>query len=134
MDCIPLLKLDHLGIRVTDLNTALEFYAVFGFSIDPSENLHAYQTCALHHQCGLRINLVYNADNQPGQNVLLDTETKHSGITHLAFAVKSIEETQAKLIEQGITITEGPLQVSNRRIICFVRDPDGNVIEFDQLL
>jgi hypothetical protein len=24
--------------------------------------------------------------------------------------------------------------IGGRRIICFIRDPDGNVIEFDQLL
>ncbi len=134
MKHIPLLKLDHLGIRVTDLNSALEFYSLFGFKIDPKENLQAYQACALLHDCGFRINLMHNADNQQGHNVLLDAETKYPGIIHFAMVVDDMQDLQKSLAQCGIAVTEGPTKVSNRRIVCFVRDPDGNVIEFNQLI
>lgn len=134
MNTINILKLDHLGIRVTNLKIAVDFYSIFGFKIDASENLHSYHACALQHECGLRINLIYNAADRQGENILLDSKIKHSGITHVALVVNNITETQNRLKKQGITITEGPLKINQRRIICFVRDPDGNVIELNQLL
>lgn len=134
MNGISLLEIDHLGIRVTDLKRALDFYALVGFEIDCSEDLREYQVCALIHRSGLRINLVYNADDQQGYNILIDSETKYPGITHLAMVVDDMEETMKLLDQNGIDITEGPMQVSPRRIVCFVRDPDGNVLEFNQLI
>ncbi len=135
MISISLLQIDHLGIRVTDLNRALDFYTLIGFEIDPSEDLREYQACALiHRRSGLRINLIYNADHQQGYNILFDRETKYPGITHFAMVVGNIENTIEQLYQHGVSITEGPIRVSSRRIACFVRDPDGNVLEFNQLI
>jgi extradiol dioxygenase family protein len=33
---------------------------------------------------------------------------------------------------EGVTITEGPVDWG-RRLTCFLRDPDGNVLEFNEL-
>jgi catechol 2,3-dioxygenase-like lactoylglutathione lyase family enzyme len=38
------------------------------------------------------------------------------------------------LDQQGIAITEGPHPIGPRRIALFIRDPDGNVLEFNQLI
>ncbi len=134
MENIPLLQLDHIGIRVSNLKIALGFYALFGFEIDRSEILHEYQTCTLQDRRGFRINLIYNAKNERGRNVLIDAEKKYSGITHLAFVVDDMDAIQKQLSELNIAVTEGPMQVSERRICCFVRDPDGTVIELNQLI
>ena len=66
--------------------------------------------------------------------MLLDESVRLPGITHLALVVDSLTQVMARMRELGIAITEGPLQVGRRRVICFVRDPDGNVVEFDELL
>lgn len=135
MTHISLLQFDHLGIRVTVLNRALNFYGILGFEIDPSEDLREYQACALiHRTSGLRINLIYNADPQQSYNILFDGETKYPGITHFAMVVGNIEKTIQQLYRHGVSVTEGPIRVSSRRIACFVRDPDGNVLEFNQLI
>ncbi len=131
---IPILTLDHMGIRVSNLTKALDFYFLFGFKIDSSEDLAEYDACPIIHECGVRINLVLNGKYLQGQNILLDSQIKYSGITHLAFVIESMTETRRRLEKNNITITEGPTRVSSRRIVCFVRDPDGNVIELNQLL
>ena len=105
MNPFPVLKLDHLGIRVTNLQLALDFYTLFYFEIDPSENLDEHQACVLIHNSGLRIKLLYNAANYQGHNVLIDAVIKYPGITHLAMQVDNMQETQKRLAKNGITIT-----------------------------
>ncbi|MCH9698016.1 MAG: VOC family protein [Gammaproteobacteria bacterium] len=133
MISIPILTLDHMGIRVSELDLSLEFYSIFGFELDASEDLTDYQVYPLSHPSGVRINLILNAEQNQKYNVLLDADIKYSGITHLAFVVKNMQDTLQRLKENQIVITEGPVQVSPRRIVCFIRDPDGNVLEFNEL-
>ena len=35
---------------------------------------------------------------------------------------------------EKIAITEGPIEIGGRRLTLFIRDPDRNVLEFNQLL
>ncbi|ABM96237.1 hypothetical protein Mpe_A3284 [Methylibium petroleiphilum PM1] len=84
---------------------------------------------------GVRINLIFNAARRPGaRNALLDEPVKLPGITHPAFVVDDLAALQDWLQRQGIAITEGPRRLGPRRIALFIRDPDGNVLEFDQLI
>jgi catechol 2,3-dioxygenase-like lactoylglutathione lyase family enzyme len=69
------------------------------------------------------------------KNVLLDIPDKWPDHTHAAFIVDSIDQLVCWLNELGIEITEGPSTFGHgRRKVCFIRDPDGNVIEFDEIL
>lgn len=129
------LKLDHVGIRVTDLDIAEAFYAKLGFIRDPEEFAPAVKACGLVHRSGLRIHLIYNGEAAAEGNVLLDAPVKRPGYTHAAFIIPSMDELVAWLAREGITITEGPLNMGHdRRSVCFIRDPDLNVIEFNELL
>ena len=66
--------------------------------------------------------------------MLLDAPIKVPGITHPAFVVDDLGKLQVWLGGQGIVITEGPHNIGERRIALFIRDPDGNVLEFNQLI
>ena len=129
-------QIDHVGIRVTDRNRAQEFYMRLGFRLDPEEESPRGRSCGLINQAGARINLIYNAQRpHEGKNVLLDVPERWPGYTHAAFIVDDLDELVHWLNEQGIRITEGPsIFGRGRRKVCFIRDPDGNVIEFDQIL
>lgn len=85
---------------------------------------------------GARVNLIYNG-RTPGErkNVLMDVPDKWPGYTHAAFIVDNLDALVSWLNAQGIHITEGPSVFGQgRRKVCFIRDPDGNVIEFDEIL
>jgi lactoylglutathione lyase len=118
---------DHIGIRVTDEQRAVDFYAQFGFQVvfrQPS----AFVTI-LRNGAGVEINLITNGRADfDGKNVLMDVAEKHPGYTHVALRVGSIEATVQALGQLGIPITEGPVQLGPG-VSLFIRDPDANVIE-----
>ena len=128
-----ILSYDHVGIRVTDRDIARDFYQKLGFvetEYLPNEQANEMETAS-----GVRINLIMNGTKRPNNaNILLDEPIKYAGITHPAFIVDDIEKLQAWLQANQIAITEGPRQIVPRRMTLFIRDPDGNVLEFNQLL
>ena len=129
-------QIDHVGIRVTDRRRAQQFYEQLGFKNDPDEESAQSRSCGLVNYAGARINLIYNGTlPEGGRNVLMDVDDKWPGYTHAAFIVDDLDALVRWLTEQGIRITEGPSVFGHgRRKVCFIRDPDGNVIEFDEIL
>jgi len=120
---------DHVGIRVTDAARALAFYADLGFVVDPD---HSNEDVAeIVNAAGIRLNLIFNGVRR-GNNILLDEATKWPGYTHAAFIVDRLDDILAWATERGVAITEGPVDWG-RRMTCFLRDPDGNVLEFNEL-
>jgi len=129
------LALDHIGVRVTDLAAAEAFYAKLGFMRDPEEFAPDAKACGLMHPGGLRIHLIYNGEATDEGNILIDAAEKRPGFTHAAFIIRSMDELVAWLGKEGIAISEGPLVMGGgRRNVCFIRDPDRNVLEFNELL
>lgn len=123
---------DHVGIRVTDPARALAFYESIGFRIDP--DCSSERVAEIVNEAGIRINLIFNGVPRPrGDNVLLDEPDKWPGVTHAAFIVDSLERAMQRFAEIGCPITEGPVDWG-RRLTCFIRDPDGNVLEFNELV
>jgi lactoylglutathione lyase len=128
-----ILSVDHIGIRVTDRDVSRAFYAQFGFV--ETDYFQVDQANEMETASGVRINLIMNgAKRENNKNILLDEPIKYAGITHLALVVKDLTELQKWLQANKIPITEGPKQFSPRRITLFIRDPDGNVLEFNELL
>ena len=122
---------DHVGIRVSDRQRALDFYLGLGFAMD--SEFSSERVAEIVASDGTRINLIFNGTPRPGaDNVLLDEATKWPGVTHVAFVVESLGDVIAWAASEGVAITEGPVDWV-RRVTCFVRDPDGNVLEFNQL-
>jgi catechol 2,3-dioxygenase-like lactoylglutathione lyase family enzyme len=128
-------QIDHVGIRVTDRERAQRFYEQLGFRIDPDEESPRSRSCGLVNDAGARINLIYNGREPVGGNVLMDVPEKWPGYTHAAFIVDDLDALVRWFETNGVAITEGPSVFGHgRRKVCFVRDPDGNVLEFDELL
>lgn len=126
---IDIPRVDHIGIRVKDLDRAMKFYAVFGFK------LHAKATndavAIVRNASDVELNLIYNANaDVGGKNILMDVGEKYPGYTHVALRVSSIKATIEALREHDIRITQGPVAFGrDGHVSVFVRDPDMNVIE-----
>jgi lactoylglutathione lyase len=126
-------QIDHIGIRVSNREISIPFYERLGFK--QTAYFLNEQANEMELPSGVRINLIFNGATQPGRhNVLLDDAIKLPGITHPAFIVNDLSALAEWLQQEGIEITEGPLAIGTRRIALFIRDPDGTVLEFDQLL
>jgi len=128
--------IDHVGIRVRDRDVSVKFYEHLGFRPDPTEESPEFKATGMVNDAGARIHLIYNSmEAYPGGNVLLDQPVKWPGYTHAAFVVLDLDSMIAWLKEAHIEITEGPVVLGDgRRRTCFVRDPDLNVLEFNELL
>lgn len=123
---------DHVGIRVTDPERALAFYEAIGFRVDPA--CSDERVAEVVNEAGVRVNLVFNGVSAPrGANVLLDEPEKWPGVTHAAFIVDSLDRAIERFAEIRCPITEGPVDWQ-RRLACFIRDPDGNVLEFNEIV
>src|SRR5579864_201813 len=127
-------RFDHVGLRVTNLQTAQSFYEKLGFRADPGEESPRGTARGLVNDGGVRIHLIYNGvPRRDGVNVLMDVPIKRAGYTHAAFIIDDLDELVAWLEAEGIPITEGPsIYGHGRRKVCFIRDPDRNVLEFNQ--
>lgn len=123
---------DHVGIRVSDAQRALRFYAKLGFRPDPE--FSDDQVAEIVAGDGTRINLIFNGTGRDGShNILLDEPVKWPGYTHAAFVVDSLQALLDWAVDEDVPITEGPVDWG-RRLTCFLRDPDGNVLEFNELV
>jgi lactoylglutathione lyase len=126
---IDIPRVDHIGIRVRDLERAMKFYAMLGFSLHAKASNDAVAIIRNAH--GVEINLIYNANaDAGGKNVLMDVGEKYPGYTHVALRVASIKAAIEALRENGVRITQGPVAFgADGHVSVFVRDPDLNVVE-----
>jgi lactoylglutathione lyase len=122
-------RVDHIGIRVRELERALDFYRALGF--DLMRRAEGDDVAIVRNENGVELNLIFNADDgEPGTNVLMDVPGKYPGYTHIALRVASIPATIAALKANDIAITQGPVSFGDSgQVSVFIRDPDRNVIE-----
>src|SRR5690348_2958114 len=117
-------RVDHIGIRVRDLDRALAFYRVLGFTL--AHRAVGDDVAIVRNEHGVELNLIFNADaGDPDSNLLMDVPDKFAGYTHMALRVASIPATMAALSANNIAITQGPVSFGQSgQVSLFVRDPD----------
>lgn len=124
---IDIRAVDHIGVRVRDLERAMQFYSLLGFRLHWKSATDA--VAVIRNSSDVELNLVYNA-NAGEKNILMDVAEKYSGYTHVALRVASIKETIETLRSHGVKITQGPVSFGrDGHVSVFVRDPDWNVVE-----
>lgn len=129
MSHFELRAIDHIGIRVSDVSRSAAFYGQLGFTTMSVDQDGDWE---LTNEAGIRINLIANAVPGEGHNILLDEPVKHAGYTHAAFVIDDVASALETFSAAGVDITEGPKDAPRRRYF-FIRDPDGNVLEFNEL-
>ena len=123
--------INHVGIRVNNLEQARKFYEQLGFVFFAGP-IGPEPVAIMEHPCGVNINFILNADSGIANNILMDVPERHPGYTHMALDVTDIKAIQASIEKLGIEITEGPITLPDGGVMLFIRDQDRNVIEFHQ--
>lgn len=127
---INITKVDHIGIRVRESERAINFYKLLGFEFIAGGAFEQGHPIIMEHPSGVVINLLGPAGTQDGPNVLMDIEPKPAGYTHMALRVISLDDAKAFFAKHGVELS-GQFAYKNLRAV-FIRDPDNNVIEFDE--
>ena len=94
---------DHIGIRVRDLDRALAFYRVLRFAL--ARRATGDDVAIVRNPQGVEIDLIFNADaGDPAENILMDVGRKYPDYTHVALRVASIPQMIAALAANRIAI------------------------------
>ncbi len=121
-------RINHVGLRVRDLAVARAFYEKLGFEFLAGP-IGPEPVAIMEHPSGVNINFILNASSDASpSNILMDEATKHTGFTHIALEITDPEAVKRQLEGHDIVITESV--EFEGALFFFVRDPDGNVIEF----
>jgi lactoylglutathione lyase len=118
----------HTMVRITDPERSRAFYEALGFSfsreLDIVRNGEKEATNYFFSLGGAE-NVLELTFNHDGRTYDLGT-----GYGHIALAVDDLDETLARLAEQGIEPEREPYRVrEGGSRLCFVRDPDDYRIE-----
>ena len=120
---------NHVGIRVGSKERSVPFYESLGFHFKTDTGFEQGHPIVMRHPSGVVLNLLGPANGPNAHNILMDIAEKHTGITHVALTVGSLEEARQLIEKIGIPIT-GSFSFAGMSAI-FIRDPDRNVIEID---
>jgi lactoylglutathione lyase len=118
------MELIHTCYRITDVDRSVPFYEALGFE---ERRRMPIREEAINVFMGLpgdgdRLELTYNFG--------VDSYDVGTGYGHVAVTVDDLEQTLARLKEQGIEPEREPYRVrEGGSLLCFVRDPDGYRIE-----
>lgn len=123
-------KIDHVGIRVSDKHRSIAFYQELGFKLITDVGFERGHPVILRHPSGVVLNLLGPSMPDESANILMDVADKYAGYTHMALRVASLEKAKAIFAEKGFEIT-GSFSFKDLTAV-FIRDPDRNVIEFDE--
>ncbi|MWV64312.1 VOC family protein [Halorubrum sp. JWXQ-INN 858] len=132
------LSAHHVGITVADLDRAVDFYAgtlgldvVAEFSVSGDAFADAVAvpgaTGSFTHldADGVRVELV---EYDPAADARADAALNEPGAVHVGFAVDDLDAFHAGLDDDVVTLSAPRTTESGTRI-CFVRDPEGNLVE-----
>ena len=122
-------SVNHVGIRISDKNRSVSFYELLGFEFRSDTGFEDGHPIIMKHPSGVVINLLGPSTTPGDSNILMDVPDKHTGITHVALTVSSLDIAKNFMSDNKIDIT-GSFSFGEMSAI-FVRDPDRNVIELD---
>lgn len=122
-------SVNHIGIRIKDKTRSVAFYELLGFEFNSDAGFDDGHPIIIKHPSGVVLNLLGPANTSGDSNILMDVDEKHTGITHVALTVSSLDDAKSFMSDNDIEIT-GSFSFGTMSAI-FIRDPDRNVIELD---
>lgn len=138
MPVVPGASVNHVGLVVSDLARSKRFYVeVFGFEealeLHPPDEGSA-SLVRLEPPLGMTASYLKADDGFVLELLHFSEQTlveqaprvmNQLGLTHLSFAVESLEDTCAAVVQHGGEVLED----TNIGVAVFVKDPDGQLLE-----
>ncbi|HOQ09112.1 MAG TPA: VOC family protein [Syntrophomonadaceae bacterium] len=120
------MRIHHVGICVTDVEKALDFYTrVLGFKQEETINIGGVNYYFVGDG---NISIEIEASHNPGSN------PHDNGIGHIALAVDDLEAIAEKLRQENVNFLLPPSQFRPDRKIAFIEDPHGIRLQLIQFL
>ena len=123
-------KIDHISIRIHNKERSIAFYQILGFKLITDLGFDEGRPIIMQHPTNIVLNLLGPSTTNTTENILMDVKIKYAGYTHISFTVASLAEAEQFFQKHDIKITERFTFQDLKA--CFIRDPDGNVIELDE--
>jgi len=124
-------KIDHIGIRVRDKDRSIAFYESLGFTMIRDVGFDQGHPVMMKNASNLVLNILGPSSENKDENILMDVgDKRYAGYTHIALRVASIKKAEDLFNKLGYPITERMSFNGFHGI--FIRDPDRNVLEFDE--
>lgn len=128
----------HYAIVVSDLAEAVRWYeTILDFTVERRFGFEKVGTSIAHvtNAEGVRIEIIARDGSATGSDVDRDPfeALLTQGAKHIGFLVEDIQATAAELQRRGATLVIEPNVVEPAGVWnCWIRDPSGTLIEFDQ--
>jgi glyoxylase I family protein len=125
-----LTALDHVGLKVTDMDRTLDFYQRLGLTLLRASGPDAEGVRSAVLQVGSQELNVFSHPDFASAGQDASAGQKFAGIDHFCLSVDaaSIDEVVADLRRAGIDIVRGPVPRRDGTAL-FVHDPDGVRVE-----
>jgi len=139
--------MDHVSVNVNDLPAAKAFFLDFGFEVqgegelegewlDKIVGLNGVKTALVmlslpDGQANLELVKYYSPSDEKG---IQQSSVNALGIRHIAFAVEDIEALVARLKKKGMEIFSEIQNYENMYKLCYVRGPEGIILELAEEL
>lgn len=121
----------HVALKVEDMEKSLDFYCnILGFkhAFDIRDDNNSPWIEYIKVSPGQFIELFYGGKNKP------ETVNETIGFDHLCLEVEDIDQIASHLKTNGVTLDVEPKKGKDNNFQCWAKDPDGNRIEFMQLV
>jgi len=141
---MTLLRMDHVGVIVSDLDEALAFFAALGFKIGGRMTLGDERVDRIVGLNGVRntMAMIETPDGHSRLEVIqfLSPAVREGdagapantlGLRHLCFAVDSLEDTLARLDAE---LVGEIVDYGGSFKLCYLRGPDGIIVELAEKL
>lgn len=135
-------RMEHVGIVVDDLKAATSFFIELGLEVKGETPVNGHWVDRIVGLEGVRaeIAMLETKDGHgrleltkyhspPSQDRHQHAPANAPGIRHVAFLVEDIDATVAGLLARGTELVGEVVQYENSYRLCYVRGPEGIIVE-----